>query len=304
MSYSFVRALKTALQDFWRNIWLSIVTLTVLVLALLSVNILISFNALSQQVVNTVQDKVDVSVFFKSEITQAQINLFQDKIQKMVGVKETVFVPKASALADFKKKHKDEPKILEALQAVGANPLSDALVIKADNPEDYYKILAVLGLAENQALIKYQNFTDHKKIIERVQSISDKVQTVSLSLTGIFVFIAGLIVFNSIRVTIYIHRREIGVMRLVGATNWFIRAPFLLGGVLYGIFACAIAIGILYLVFGAAGPYITTFTESYNFNIINYYNQNFIWIFPAELGAVILLNIISGGIAIGRYLKV
>lgn len=304
MNHSFFRALKFAFQDFWRNIWLSVVTITVLVLALLSVNILISLNAVSATVVNSIKEKVDVSVFFKPETPQATVDNFQEKIRQLPEVKETVFVARDQALQAFKEKHADDPAIMDALAEVEKNPLLDALIIKAQNTEDYKKILSVLSLSENQEIIKYQNYTDHEKIISRVAMISDKVEKFSLALTIVFAVIAILIVFNAIRVTIYTHREEIAVMRLVGASNSFIRAPYIVEGVLYSIFAVLISILLLYGIFSAAGPYIGDFLETYNFSLIDYYQSNFLVIFCSQLAAVIALNVVSSGIAVGKYLKI
>ena len=304
MNYSFLRAIKYAFQDFWRNFWLSVVTLTVLVLALLSVNVLISLSAVSEKIVGSIQNHVDISVFFKGEAEQAQVDNFNVRLKNLPEIKSTEFVSSDSALVAFKAKHKDDPMILEALQELESNPLSGSVVIKAKNVEDYGKILNFLQLEENKSIIKYQNYTDYKKIIEQVQVISGKVEKFSLALTIFFAIIAILIVFNSIKVTIYTHKEEISVMRLVGATSGFIRSPFLLEAILFAIIACAISIGLLYLILGALGPYLSNFLEAYNFNLVQYYNQNFIVIFGLELLAITLLNIFSSGIAIGRYLKV
>lgn len=304
MNYTFARALKFAFRDFGRNIWLSLATCAVLILALFSVNALISFNALAGNIISSVKDQVDVSVFLKSDVTTQQATAFQDKLRKLPEVQDIVYISKAQALDSFKQKYQDNPKILEAINEVGANPLVDAIVVRAKNLGDYDKILSFLGLAENQNIIKYQNFTDHQKVIDRVNSISEKVRYFSLGLTGFFALIAILIVFNAIRLMIYTHREEIGVMRLVGASNWFIRLPFLLESVLYVIFAWAISIGLLYAILGSIQPYIVAFTETYSFNLIGYYNHNFLLIFGAELIAVVALNVVSSGIAIGRYLKV
>jgi cell division transport system permease protein len=304
MNYSFFRIIKFAIQDFYRNFWLSVVTITVLILALLSVNILVSLNAISESVVDSVKEKVDVSVFFKTDTPQAVINNFQEKIRNMSEVKETVFIAKEKALQSFRDKHQDDPAILEALKEVEKNPLLDALIIKAQNTEDYQNILATLSLPEHQEVIKYQNYTDHEKIISKISVISEKVKNFSLFLTIIFSVIAILIVYNAIRVTIYTHKEEIGVMRLVGASNSFIRAPFLVESIIFAIIAMALTIVLLYGIFTALGPYLGDFLETYNFSLIGYYLSNFLPIFGAQLGVVILLNIVSSGIAVGKYLKV
>ena len=301
--HSFLRALSFALKDFWRNIWLSLVTITVLVLALLSFNILISLNAVSEQIVASVKERVDVSVFFKPEVQQAQIDNFREKVKQMPEVKEVTFISKEKALEDFRALHQDDPKINDALKELEKNPMVDTVVIKASNIEDYNKILNFIKLDSNQEIIKYQNFTDHQKIIDSINSISDKVKKISLAVTGIFALIAILIVFNAIRVMLYTYKEEITVMRLVGASDWFIRLPFLLESILYSLFATGLAFLLLYAIFGAVGPSLSAFFASYNFNLIQYYNEHFLVIFFSELGAVIFLNIISSGIAIRRYLK-
>ncbi len=304
MNYSFFRALKFAFQDFWRNIWLSLVTITVLVLAFLSVNILISLQAVSKEIVASVEEKVDVSVFFKAEAERAEIDNFTERLKSIPEVKETRFISREEALNKFKQDHQDEPKLLQAIEELEENPLVDVLVIKANSIEEYNQILPVIQLEENQALIEYQDFTDHQKIIERVKIISNKVRQAGIVLTAIFAFIAILIVYNAIRVNIYIHKEEIGVMRLVGAGNGFIRSPFILESFIYATVSLVVSLVILYATFGAISPYIAEFLKSYDFNLIAYYNQNFIKIFGVQYLAVLLLTIISSGLAIGKYMRV
>ena len=304
MNYSFFRALRYAFKDFGRNFWLSLVTITVLILALLSVNILISLNALSDRVITAVKEKVDISVFIKADVEQAQVANFEAKLKKRPEVKEVIFVSKDAALADFKEQHKDDPRILEAIKEVEKNPLADTLIVKAKSIEDYKQILNFINLEENQDIIKYQNYTDHEKIIARVNDISKKAEEVSLIISLVFAIIAILIIFNAIRVSVYTRREEVAVMRLVGASSSFIRLPFLLESVIYGVFAVIITFAILYAAFGAISPYLNVLLNNYSFNLVEYYNQNFVMLFAAEAGAVILLSVLSSAVALGRYLKV
>ena len=304
MNYSPIRAFKYAFKDFWRNFWLSLATITVLVLALLSVNILISLNAVSVKVISAVEDKVDLSVYFKPEIKQAQIDNFQSKLKELPEVKEVVFVSKDSALEVFKTKHADDPNIMDALKELEKNPLVDALNVKARNIADYKKIIEIVSLPENQEIIKFQNYTDHQKIIDRVDSISSKVEKVSLALSIVFVLISILIVFNAVRVMIYTHKDEIVVMKLVGASDRFIRAPFIMESFFFSLFSMVLTVLLLYAILGAVSPYLVSFFDAYDFDLILYYNENFAVIFGLQFIAVLLLNAISSGIAIRRYLKI
>ena len=153
-------------------------------------------------------------------------------------------------------------------------------------------------------LILDKNFDDHKVYIEKIKSLSDNLKKIGFSLSAVFILIASLIVFNTIRVAIYTHRQEIAVMKLVGATNWFVQGPFLLEAIFYGVIACVLAIIIVYPLIGFVQPHLNNFFLTEEFSLINYFNDNFWLTFGLELLAVILLNIISSSIAIRRYLKV
>jgi cell division transport system permease protein len=306
MLTSIYRVIKFALQDFWRNIWLSFITILILVLALFSANLLIFFNALADTAVELVEEKIDVSIFFKPEALESKINEVKSSLVALPQVREVGYISKDEALQKFKERHKDEPKILEAIKEIGDNPLGPSLVIKAYKTEDYPVILEKLNdpnvLPED--LVQDKNFNDHELLIGKISNIKQKVGSGGLILSGLFSLIAILIVFNTIRVAIYTHREEIGTMRLVGATNWFIRVPFILESVLYAFLACLLTIVILYPLLGVLQPYLVNFFEGAGFDALNYFNDNFFKIFGWELLITIILSMISSSLAVGKYLKV
>jgi len=299
-----LRVLKFAFQDFWRNIWLSLVTVSILVLALLSVNVLVFMNAITTEVIVSVQEKIDVGVSFKQTVSQAEIQNLMTKLDEMPEVKEVAFISKEQALEDFKEKHKDNPKIQETLQEIGENPLLDSVVIKANSTEDYDSVLAFLENPEYADLIQDKNFTDHRLIINRINSITEKIERFGIAMSIIFGVIAILIVYNAIRVIIYTHKEEIGVMRLVGATNWFIRIPFLIESLIYAILSVGLTIAILYPLLSLVQPYFNNLLADYGFDLVAYFNSHFLLIFGIELAGVIVLTAISSGFAISKYLKV
>jgi len=299
-----LRIIKFAFQDFWRNIWLSLVTISILILALLSVNVLIFMNAMTDEVIQSVQEKIDVSVYFKESASQAEIDNLQTKLSELPEVREVVFVSKDEALEKFKEKHKDNQKIQETLQEIGENPLLNSVIIKANSTEEYDAVIAFLENPEYSNLIQDKNFTDHRLIIDRINSVTNKVEKFGITVSIIFGIIAILIVYNAIRVTIYTHKEEIGVMRLVGATNWFIRTPFLIGSLLYAVLAVGLTVAILYPALGFIQPYFNNLLADYGFDLVAYFNSHFLLIFGAELLGVIILTVISSGMAIGKYLRV
>ncbi len=304
MFSSFSRILKFAFQDFRRNVWLSVITISVLALALISINSLIVFRLVADSSIQAVREKIDVSVYFNPEVSAGEVNNVKSRLNNLSEVKEVSYVTPEEALSRFRAKHVADPEILASLEEVDGNPLGAALIIKAHDLENYPRILQELEKDEYSELIQKKNFDDHKMVISKINDISDRVEKVAFAIIGVFIFIAVVIVFNTIRIAIYTHRREIEIKRLVGATNWFIKAPFLMEGVFYSILALLAVIVIVYPILGAIDPYLSGFFENSDFSVLNYFNNNFISIFGWQLLAIILLNIVGSSLAIGRYLKV
>lgn len=304
MFHAIGRIIKFAAQDFWRNIWLSVITITILVMALFSVNFLIVFNLIADNVISAVHEKIDVSIYFVPEATAGEVSNVKSSLDKLVEVKEIKYISPEEALQKFQEEHAEDPDILESLEQIEGNPLGAALVVKAKRLDDYPKILDEVNKPEYQNIIQDKNFEDHKAIIGKINNITEKVETVGLIVIAVFILIAIVIVFNTIKIAIYTHRGEIEIKRLVGATNWFISAPFIVEGIFYSLIACLLIIAIIYPLIGILDPYLIKFFEGLDFSVLNYFNEHFFAIFGLQLVLVIILNVISSSLAIGKYLRV
>lgn len=300
---SIFRVIKFSVQDIIRNIWLSLVTVIILILALFSINMLLTVDVISKTAVSSIKDKIDVNLYIKTDADESQILALKTKIARFDQVKDIRYVSKAEALEDFRNKHQNSPEVLEALRELGKNPLTPVLIIKPENIDQYDQLIKALNGVESD-IIESRNFDDHKAILEKINNISYKVNQVGVLLSSIFIFITLLVVYNAIRVAIYTHRREIAIMRLVGASNWFIKAPFLVSGVIYAFIGVAIIIGIFYPFLSLLQPYMEAFFIDYKINLITYFNDNFIRIFGLQFLGAIALNGAASLIAVGKYSKV
>lgn len=300
---SIIRAIKFSFQDIARNIWLSLVTITILILALFSVNMLMTVNIISKATVNSVKEKVDVNLFLKSNAGEERIMALKAQVSNLEQVKEVKYISKAEALESFKIKHKNNPDILEALRELGKNPLTPSLVIKPKNTDQYEEIMASLNKIDDD-IIESRNFDDHKLILAKINSISQKINKAGLLLSSIFIFITLLVVYNAIRVAIYTHRREIIIMRLVGASNWFVKAPYLFSGVIYAFIGVIMIIAIFYPFLTLLQPYLEAFFIGYDVNVISYFTGNFVMIFGLEFLGAVFINTLASLIAVGKYSKV
>lgn len=304
MFVALFRVIKFASQDFWRNFWLSAATTMVLVLTLVTINFLIILNVLTQTAIAQVQEKIDVSIYFKRDVSESQIGAIRSYLSNLKEVKSVEYISPDYALATFEKKYQNNPVILESLKEIGENPLGATLIIKAKDPKDYPTILKVFDDPQYENIIQDKNFDDHQLVIKRIEAISDKAQKTGAGMTAIFAVIAVLIGFNTVRLTIYTHREEIAIMKLVGAANWFVRSPYLINGIFYGLFAVLFTIIITYPLVGFVEPYLSGFFGNSNFNLLEYFTENFVKIFGWQFIGVVLLNMITSSLAVGKYLKV
>ena len=303
MFISFFRIIKFAFTNFWRNIWLSIATVSIIVLTLISVSFLHFLNVLTVHAVETVKERVDVSVYFKPEVTPVEVKSVQQKLAQFKEVQIVRFVSREDSARVLKETYKNDELILQSLAELGNTPLGDTLVIKAHELNDYPLILDALERSQYRGLIEDRNYQDSNVFIEKIYSITDKIKKIGWFMTAVFAAIAILIVFNTIRIAIYTHGEEISIMKLVGASNWFIRGPFLIEAVFYAALGAFITVGILFPVLSFVDPYIMNFFEG-SFSISAYYASSFLTFGAAQFAGIVILTLLAFFLAVGRYLDV
>lgn len=301
---SIARVLKFALQDFVRNFWVSLVTVTILILSLFSVNFLVVVDYISQQAIKSVEAKIDLSLYLNTEAVEEDISVLKRELESIEGVAKITYVSKAQALESFQTKHRDDQPIQEALREIGKNPLNPSLVVQAKELSVYEKVINSLDKLSKHTLIESKDFDDHNNLLQSMNVITVRTRQIMLLVSFIFIAITVLVVFNAVRIAIYTHRKEIGVMKLVGASNWFIRAPFLVEAVLYSFLGVVIVIAIFYPFIHLLQPYLGSFLNTASVDLIGYFNSRFIYIFGVEFLGASLINIIASSIAVGKYVKV
>jgi cell division transport system permease protein len=296
------RLIRSGFNDFKRNSWLSVVTITVFILALFVIQGLILFSVVTETVVASLQDKIDISVYFKAEVLEENILAIQTELTGLPEVKAVEYISQDEALSRFKNRHSENPIILEALTELDENPLVASLNIKAKVPEQYSSIAAFLGKTQFSPLIDKVTYFQNKRVIERLGAIIRTIQRSGIVLSLTLAAIAVLITFNTIRLAIYTSREEINIMKLVGATKQHIRGPYIFEGALYGLIAAALTL-IIYLPVNAfAASKLSGFLAGTD--LYQYYLSNLPFLGALMVAAGVLLGTLSSFIAVRRYLKV
>lgn len=296
------RVVKGGWTNFKRNSYVSFGTTGVMALVLLLFLGLVAVNFLASTVVASLQDKVDVSVYFKTDAAEDQIKEVRDDLEHQESVKFVEYISRDKALEDFKNRHAGDALIQESLAELENNPLQASLNIKAKDPSLYASIVSSLESHKFRTLIDKINFYENEQVIGRIENISKNVQNGGFVATLILAVIAVLVTFNTIRLTIYNQKQEIEIMRLVGGSNWYIRGPYLTEGAIYGTFAAAIALAVFYPAISFVSPRMGLLMPGVS--LIGYFSAHAIEFSALALIAGVVLGVFSSLVAIRRFLKI
>lgn len=303
---AFKRIVRSGFVAFWRNAFVSAASIFVMTVALFVIGATMLVDTVLQVSLDQIQQKVDINVYFVTDAAQPDIDALQASLESLPEVSEVTFTSREDALAEFEARHKNDSTIMQGLEELGENPLGASLSIRAKQTSQYQGIAAFLE--EQQAAVDPQspfideiNYNKNQNAIDTLTNIIGAVERSSYIALIILVVAAVMITFNTIRLAIYTSREEISVMRLVGASNTFIRGPFLLQGIMYGLVAGVLALLILYPIVLWLGPATEAF---FQFNIFNYFVNDFARMFGVIVGTGAALGIISSLLATSRYLRV
>jgi len=302
MFTSLYRITKYGFQQFSRNSLLSAATVAVMLIALivfLSVNV---FSFLTTSALDELKDKIDISVYFKTNAPEDEILRVKRSLEGLSEVRAVEYISRDAALLSFKERHKDDETISQAIAELGENPLSAALNVKAHSPEQYATISEYLNNTSLEPIVEKVSFFQNQTVIERLAQVIDTVEKSGTLLTIFLSIIAGLVIFNTIRLAIFSNREEIGIMRLVGASNAFIRGPYVVAGVLYGIVAAALSMLIALPAIIFLSPYVKIFIPEVNLQ--EYFVTNLSTIVLSQIAFGVVLGVVSSYWAMRRYLKV
>lgn len=302
-SVSFLRVIKTGLLNYTRNLWLSAAATMVMTITLVIFAIMFLMFAITNYSIKSIQNTVDVSVYFKIGLAEQQIIKIKNELQGDSRIKQVVYTSQQQAFDQFKEKHINDPLIQESLNELTENPLPATLNIKTYNLEDYPAVAAGLQVPEYKDFISKVNFEDNRLVIERLGKILHYIITFGFALVAVFAIIAILVIFNTITLTIYNRKEEVEIMRLVGATNWYIRGPFLMESMLYALGSTLVAAILFIPVYAQILPkiaaYVSPVSPMFKSGLFNY------WILLALMFATsIILAFVSTLLAIRKYLKI
>lgn len=303
---TFWRVVHTGTVNFIRNISLAVAAMAVMVVTLTIVLFSVVTNATFVHTIAQITDKIDISVFLSDSDTPAQTQQLIKQIKHLPNVKSVTYLDKSAALREYQKQNAGNAQLLTAINET-TNPLPATILVK---PVDLNKIQDIKDFLTKPKVAALQSDQpsysgDRKEAIDKITHATDVLRKIGVITVAVFALICALIIFNTIQMAIFNRRNEITIMRLLGASTWYIRGPFIVESSIYGVLSAVFSVLIVNAAFLAASGALQA--SSLGLLDIDYASQwfgsHFIILLTMQLMLGIVLGAVSSTIATRRYLK-
>ena len=293
---------KESLHGFTRNLSTTLGSIVTIFLSLLIIGIFLVGGVVVNNVMSSVENEVGISAFVSDDASQSDIDKVEDFIRGIDGVASVDFTTKDQALENFKATSNSD--IVDALD--GQNPLPASIEVELSDPklvedvasqiEQNSTFASICGYDSPSESLKYG-----QKSVAQLFQLTSYVRYIGIALIVLLIFIALVFINNTIRLAILARRKEIAIMRLVGASNGFIRGPFLMEGALHAIVGAALAIGTLEVLRNLALPKLQ---DALTWLPIDLSASTFVMFYVLHAVFGLVIGLIGSAFAMRRYLKV
>ncbi len=303
---TFGRIIRTGMTNFVRNAWLAMAAMAIMVITLTIILFSIIANATFSNTVQQIEDKINISIYLKDSTTEEQKDKFLDGLKKLENVESVTYLSKTDALKAYMEQNQGNEQLLSAINETD-NPLPATVQVKPKDLKQIGQIREFVERAENKAIQSdpMSDSGDRREAIDNITEATHILGRVGIVAVGLFALISVLIIFNTIRMTIFNRRDELQIMRLLGANTSFIRGPFVVETVIYGILSAVASILIINALFVTASASL----QATSFGLLDisysqdYFGKHYWSLFALQLTLGILIGAVSSIIATRRYLK-
>jgi len=288
---SISRITKLGLTNFWRNRWLSLASTLVMTLTLLIITLFVVMTIVIGKTTDRIKSKMDITVYFRDSATTEEISDLQQTLGARSDVKEVRYISKNLRIRELVKPEE--------------NPLPRSLAIKAQVPEQLNAIADFLADDANSPIIHKISYEENKIVIDKLLAITSFIKKMGILFSVIFILISILVILNTIRLAIFARKEEIEIMRLVGASDRFIKVPFIVEGSLYGILACILAVILMWVGVFSISPLTNQYLGAQvTENMQQFFISRFGLILLMQFLVGIIVGVASSLFSIRKYLKI
>lgn len=302
---SLIYFFKESLHGFTRNLSTTLGSIVTIFLSLLIIGIFLVAGNIVQNVMTSVEDEVSITAYVSGDASEADIDSLMNTIRTMEGVASVQFTTKEQALQNFRDMTTN-PEIIDQLD--GQNPLPASVDVELSDPQLVESVAR--EIANNSVYQRIYDETEDsaaeainygQQTVEKLFTMTNYVRYIGIALIALLIFIAMVFINNTIRLAILARRKEIAIMRLVGASNGFIRGPFLMEGALHAVIGAFLAVGVVELLRRFALPRVQ---DAFMWLPVGLDDTVYLLIYLALIGAGLIIGLLGSALAMRRYLKV
>jgi len=286
--------IKQGFHNISRNKMMSIASVSTVMASLLIFGIFFITVVNVNFLMDKVESSVEIKVFLKDDISSGQMHIIESQVEKSPGVTEVIYESKEQALANFKEQLGDKGDLVAGINAEEVMPSS--YIVKFQGPEYVGGVVDMLKTMEG-----IDKINDARSVLDKLMAISDFIRNLGLGLMAVLLFVSVFLISNTIKLTLLARRREIGIMKYIGATNWFIRWPFVIEGIVLGLLGALLSCGLLGYGYILASDAVTK-----NLIIVNIVEPMDILPYMGAifLGVGFLIGSIGSAMSMRKFLKV
>lgn len=299
---SLVYFIRESLKGFTRNLSTALGSIVTIFLSLMIIGVFLVGGLIVENVVSGVENEVSIAAYVADDASQTDIDQVKTYVQGLEGVASVTFTTKDQALENFRSSNTAD--IIDALD--GQNPLPASIDVELSDPQLVEQVASALW--DNAT---YQRIADGdtkaealkygQQTVEKLFTLTTYMRYIGIALIALLIFIAMVFINNTIRLAILARRKEIAIMRLVGASNGFIRGPFLMEGALHALIGSLLAVGVLEVLRNTALPKLQSALAFLSFDVsVNM----FLLIYAALVVAGLIIGLVGSALSMRRYLKV
>lgn len=300
---TFFRVFFASWRQLVRHAWVSIATLMAFCLALFSLQALMGLQILAERMISEAEQRVDMTIVFKPGTPDAVFAQARGFVAVLPETSSVDALTAAQSLEAFRARHQQNDQILSALQEVGRNPLGARMIIQAKSLEGYPILVKAIQSSAYAAWIQDPTYRDHQEVIQRLQGIRRSIRLIGSALVLFFVLVGLLMAFNAVRLAVFTQREEIAIMRLVGASRFYIRTPFVLTTLWIALFSVGLTALLSRYAVQRLDPWLATQLATGSTGLTLFMNQYGTTVLLGETAVLALATMCVSGIAVGRYIK-
>lgn len=300
------RIIHTGMVNFLRNASLAVAAMAVMVVTLTIILFSLVTNETFKHTIDQITGKIDISVYLKDDVSEGEARQLVGRLQHLDNVKSAQYLSKDDVLKRYTQQNAGNSDLLSAINST-SNPLPATILVK---PKDLDRIGDIKNFLSKPDIASMQSDApsysgDRKEAIDKITHATNVLQQIGIAAVITFTIISALIIFNTIQMAIFNRRDEIQIMRLLGASTGYIRGPFVVESIIYGIVSATISVFIINSAFIAASSALQA--SSLGLLDIGYasafFSSHFLWFLTLQLAIGIIIGAASSAIATRRYLK-